>query len=120
MVNVLLVEDHEDTRFVMSKLLTLCGHYVVVAGSFACAVQLLTHLKFDALVSDLGLPDQDGLGLPSVAKKYHPLKMSVALTARSNDEDRQQARKAGFDHFMTKPFDFPRLRALLSAEPESA
>jgi CheY-like chemotaxis protein len=115
-VNVLLVEDHDDTRFVMSKLLTLCGHYVVVAENFACAAQLLTHLKFDVLVSDLGLPDRDGLELPSVAKKHQPLKMSVALTARSSQEDRQKALQAGFDHFMTKPFDFPRLRSLLNAE----
>ncbi len=119
-MNVLLVEDHDDTRRVMSRLLTLCGHYVVVAGDFACAAQLLTYLKFDALVSDLGLPDRDGLGLPSVAKKHQPLKMSVALTARSGDEDRQQARKAGFDHYMTKPFDFPRLRSLLSNKSQTA
>lgn len=112
---MLLVEDHDDTRVVMSRLLTLCGHYVVAAGNFSCAVQLLRHLKFDALVSDLGLPDRDGLGLPAEAKKHQPLKVSVALSARSGDDDRMSARAAGFDHYMTKPFDFPRLRALLSA-----
>ena len=94
-MNVLLVEDHEDTRVVMSKLLTLCGHYVVVAGNFASAVQLLTHLRFDALISDLGLPDQDGLGLPSVAKKYQPLKMSVALTARAGRKTAKKQSEQG-------------------------
>jgi DNA-binding response OmpR family regulator len=112
-MHVLLVEDHEDTRVVLSRLLMHCGHNVAMAENFENACQLLRDIKFDVLVSDLGLPDRDGLDLVGEAKKLQSIGMKIALTARSSSQDRERARSAGFDHFLTKPFDFHKLRALL-------
>lgn len=98
---------------VLSRLLTHCGHQVSLADNFQAASELLRNLKFDALVSDLGLPDRDGLELPAEAKKWQPLRLAIALTARASRDDREVASRAGFDHFLTKPFDFHKLRSLL-------
>ncbi len=79
-MNILLVEDHEDTRTVLSRLLDRCGHDVVQAENVTDALTLLGNFRFDVLLSDIGLPDGDGFGLVAEAKRRQPLK-AVALTA---------------------------------------
>jgi DNA-binding response OmpR family regulator len=113
-MHVLLVEDHEDSRVVLSRLLQHCGHEVAMAESVATACELLQNTRFDALISDLGLPDGDGLELVGKARELQAIPTAIALTARISDEDRAVARQAGFDHFLTKPFDFQKLRSLLA------
>ena len=111
---VLIVEDHEDTRVVLSRLLTYCGHDVTTASDYASGCKLLANFRFGALVSDLSLPDGDGLELVIEAKKHQAL-IAIALTARGNETEQVAARTAGFDHFIQKPFDFHKLRNLLAA-----
>ena len=71
-------------------------------------------LRFDALVSDVTLPDGSGLELAAEVKKRQPLSKAVALTGWDRPEDREQGLRAGFDEYLTKPVDFYRLRALLT------
>jgi len=115
-VNILLVEDHEESRLILSNLLSHCGHEVANAGTVQDALLLLNHLHFDALICDIGLPDGSGLDLVVEAKKRQPWKKTVALTGHGQSEEMEQGLRAGFDEYLTKPFDFHQLRSLLTAD----
>jgi CheY-like chemotaxis protein len=113
MVNVLLVEDHEETRITLVSLLSRCGHTIVTAETVAEALELLDERRVHVLLCDLSLPDGDGLGVVARAKKLNPDIKAIALTARETDDDYKVGFEAGFDHYLTKPFDFGELRILL-------
>jgi DNA-binding response OmpR family regulator len=108
----LLVEDHTDTRSVLGTLLNRCGCRTVTAKNVQEARSLLEKMKFDFLISDLNLPDGDGIALMQEAKEAQALK-AIALTGRTSDEERDQGLKAGFDHYLTKPIDLHELRRAL-------
>ena len=120
-VNILLVEDHQDTRNVLSTLLQHSGHTVIVAGNYGEALRLLvrTRIPADVLLCDLGLPDGDGLDLVGKAKILRPRIKTIAVTARASENDKELGRTAGFDYYVTKPLDYAQLRTLL-AEPAPA
>ena len=112
-VNILLVEDHEETRRVLSTLLEHAGHRAILASGYVEALRLLVRVPADVLLCDLGLEDGDGLDLPNKAKTLRPKIRTIALTARDAPGDRELGLQAGFDHYLTKPFDFHELRELL-------
>lgn len=112
LVNILLVEDHEDSREVLSNLLTHCGYEVSTAANMQDALILLTHLRFEILVCDIGLPDGSGLDLVAEARKRQAWKKTVALTA--HEDQSELGFSAGFDEYLTKPFDFYQLRSILA------
>ena len=111
-LHLLLVDDHDDTRHVLSRLLTKCGHEVATSESAQGAQKLLEHGRFDALISDIGLPDGSGYDLVREAKRRQPL-ITVALSGFGTDEDVRRSAEAGFDYHLTKPIDFPVLQSLL-------
>jgi len=116
-VNILLVEDHEDSRVVLANLLIHCGHEVASASNMQDALRLLENLRFDVLVSDIGLPDGTGLDLVVEAKKRQTWRKTVALTAHGLSNEKELGLQAGFDEYLTKPFDFHQLRSLLADSP---
>ena len=114
-MHALLVEDHADTRSVLGTLLNRCGCQTVTAKNVHEAQSFLEEMKFDFLISDLNLPDGDGIALMCEAKKAQPLK-AIALTGRTSDEERDQGLSAGFDYYLTKPIDFHELRLALGIQ----
>jgi DNA-binding response OmpR family regulator len=111
-MDILFVEDSEESSVLFSKLLTSGGHRVVPAGSVGEALQLLSCLRFDALVSDIALPDGSGLELVVEAKKRQRFMKAVALTSGlGQPEDRERGLRAGFDEYLTKPIDTRELEA---------
>jgi DNA-binding response OmpR family regulator len=112
-MHVLFVEDHTDTRAVLSTLLNRCGCQMVTAKNLEEARQRLAEMAFDVLISDLTLPDGDGTDLVRFAKERQQLK-AIALTGRVSDEERSAGLAAGFDHYLTKPIDMHELRQTLS------
>src|SRR3954468_8519507 len=119
-MNILIVEDHQDTRQVLSTLLERAEHEVITASGVTEALQLLENVRVNVLLSDLGLPDGDGLDLVAKAKALQPKIKTIALTARGSQNDYDRGKKAGFDHYLTKPFDFHELRTLLTLVRKSA
>lgn len=113
-MNILLVEDHAETRKTLVALLSRCGHTAITAETAAEAMKVLGQARVHVLLADLGLPDGDGLDVVTVAKNLNPDIKAIALTARDSDDDYQLGFDAGFDHYLTKPFDFGELRRLLS------
>lgn len=115
-VNILLVEDHQDTQRVLATLLQHAGHQIVVASNYSQALRLLVRTQADVLLCDLGLPDGDGLDLVGKAKVLRPGIKTIAVTARASDAEKEIGLKAGFDHYITKPLNFQVLRALLPTD----
>ena len=111
-LRLLLVDDHADTRGVLSRLLNKCGHEVITADSAQKALSVMDRAKFDALISDIGLPGTSGYELIHEAKRRQPLK-GIALSGHGMDEDLQRSRDAGFDYHLTKPINFQDLRSIL-------
>jgi PAS domain S-box-containing protein len=111
-LQLLLVDDHADTRTVLSRLLTKCGHEVVTADSAQNALEILDRRQFDALISDIGLPETSGYELMREVLRRQPLK-GIALSGLGMDEDVRRSRDAGFDYHLTKPINFRDLRSIL-------
>ena len=111
-MRVLLVEDHTDTRGVLGILLNRCGCQTVAAKNITEARSRLDQMRFDVLISDLNLPDGDGIDLVREAKQKQTLK-AIAVTGRDAPGERDAGLEAGFDYYLTKPIDFRELRRVL-------
>lgn len=111
-MQVLLVEDHTDTRSVLATLLNRCGCRTVTAKNLREARTRLQEMRFQILITDLSLPDGDGIDLVREAKEVQQLK-AIAITGRQSEEERAVGLQAGFDCYLTKPLDFEQLRSAL-------
>jgi signal transduction histidine kinase len=111
-LSILLVDDHEDTREIMSRLLVLRGHAVVTADCCAAALERAAGQEFDLLVSDLGLPDGSGHGLMKELKEKYSLK-GIALSGYGMESDLKRSEEAGFIAHLTKPVDLASLEAVI-------
>lgn len=112
-MRILVVEDHEDSRSVLSKLLQRWGLSVASAPTLAIGLKILERESFDAIVSDISLPDGTGYALVSEAKRRKKNLLAIALTGYNSPSDVKIGKLAGFDHHMGKPFDCQLLRSLL-------
>ncbi|RYZ03072.1 MAG: hybrid sensor histidine kinase/response regulator [Myxococcales bacterium] len=106
---VLLVDDDEDGREVTALLLRQHGAHVETATSARHALAELDRSLPDVLLSDIGMPEEDGLSLlrkvrlrTSAAGGSIP---AIAITAYARSEDRAQSLLAGFDAYVTKPVE---------------
>lgn len=109
---VLLVEDHLDTRRVLSRLLESYGYTVAVAGSVEEALDTFRRGKFDVILSDIGLPDGSGYDVIAGARKIRDV-TGIALTGYGMSEDVRRSAEAGFAFHLTKPIDTSELRSVL-------
>jgi signal transduction histidine kinase/CheY-like chemotaxis protein len=109
---ILLVEDHEDTRMVMTRLLKSFGFTVAAAGSVREALQLAGTTRFDLLLSDIGLPDGSGIDLMRHLKDRQGIK-GIALSGFGQDDDIRRSREAGFETHLTKPVNFQTLQQVI-------
>jgi PAS domain S-box-containing protein len=121
-VQILLVEDHEDTARVLGRILRNAGFDVSHAGTVTDARALAGTRPFDLLISDVGLPDGSGLDLMKTLRDAQGIK-GIALSGFGTDEDVAASAAAGFAAHITKPVDWDRLRAeieKLTAQRDSA
>jgi PAS domain S-box-containing protein len=102
---VLVVEDHEDARELISGVLEAAGARVVSASTAGEAVAHARTLKPDVLVADLGLPGEDGFALLNDLRDMYPQLPAIALTAYARATDRERALAAGFQQYAIKPID---------------
>jgi CheY-like chemotaxis protein len=110
------VEDHEDTRDTLHRLLVRRGHHVSPAGSLRAARELAAAGEFDFVITDLGLPDGDGTELMSAFSTAIRAPMGIALTGYGMEDDIQRTLAAGFSAHLTKPVDFSELESLLGRQ----
>ncbi len=112
-LHVLFVDDEPDARELVSMVLTDAGASVRSASSADEALALIDRERFDVLVSDIGMPGEDGYSLMrKVAKREEPLP-GIALSAFTSAQDRERALSAGFTTHLPKPLDAPALIAFV-------
>jgi CheY-like chemotaxis protein len=116
-LNILLVDDHEDTLQVMSRLLGVLDHRVTTATGVGPALSAAAAGDFDLLISDVGLGDGSGTDLMRELLKRRPptgqpLK-GIALTGYGTAADVAATRAAGFAAHLTKPVNFDQLQAMI-------
>jgi PAS domain S-box-containing protein len=115
-LSILLVEDHDATSRVLSMLLRRLNHRVTTAADLASARQCAQQQQFDLLISDIGLPDGSGLDLMrELREKYKDQLKGICLSGYGMDQDVIQSRAAGFAFHLTKPVDFPKLKATIES-----
>jgi len=117
MQKILLVEDNDLNRDMMSRLLGRWGYEVVCAADGPAALDLAASEHPDLVLMDISLPGMDGYETTTRLRtmpggEHIPI---IALTAHTLDEDRTHALLAGCTDFQAKPIDFPELRAKLSS-----
>jgi PAS domain S-box-containing protein len=110
---VLLIEDHEPTLRVMTRLLSSLGHRVTGASSVATATAAARSGNFDVIISDLGLPDGSGLDLMREVRAMYEGR-AIALTGYGMESDVAASRAAGFAEHLTKPVDLEKLSAAIN------
>jgi signal transduction histidine kinase len=108
-LEVLVVDDEQDGRDVITEILERAHARVTVAASAAEAMDVLARLRPAVLVSDIGMPDEDGFTLMRRVRALPEQRggriPAVALTAYARAVDRQQAMMAGYDIHLGKPVD---------------
>ncbi|MFO7536181.1 MAG: sigma-54 dependent transcriptional regulator [Kiritimatiellia bacterium] len=102
---ILLIEDDPDGRRSVTEALEVAGWSVVAAGDGATAVALLQKEEFDAVLSDLVLPDTNGLEILEKARKLHPQLPFLLMTAYGSVETAIRAMKSGAYDYLVKPLD---------------
>jgi CheY-like chemotaxis protein len=111
-LSVLIVEDHEDSRTLLASMLEDGGATVTAVESAAAAFLALRTSPPDVIVSDIGLPGEDGYSLIRTVRSMDvPYRRipALALTAYARSEDRRLALLAGFQMHMGKPVDVAEL-----------
>jgi CheY-like chemotaxis protein len=114
---LLLVEDNEMNRDMLSRRLTRKGYEVVCAVDGQQGVAMGTSDSPDLILMDMSLPVMDGWEATRQLKAddaTSPIPV-IALTAHAMDGDEQKAREAGCDDYDTKPVDLPRLLGKIEA-----
>jgi CheY-like chemotaxis protein len=124
MAKILIIEDTENNRVLLTRRLKPRGHEVVTAENAESGLAMVASERPDLILMDVGLPGMDGWSATRQLKS-DPLNRQIpviALTAHAMDGDREKAIEAGCDDYETKPIDFNRLFAmidrLLSAQPQ--
>lgn len=112
---VLVVEDFEDNRFMMRRLLEMSGYRVVEAVNGEQAVETAVGEQPDLILMDLSLPKLDGLAATRRIRQHDALSKTpiVAVSAHDTTDFHADALAAGCNEYVTKPIDFDQLEALL-------
>ncbi|HET9238519.1 MAG TPA: ATP-binding protein [Oligoflexus sp.] len=119
-LSILVVDDQQDAREMVSKAFHHMGAINNLAPSGAAALELLTIKKFDAIVCDVGMPEMNGLEFIQrwrAIEKERQLTITpaIALTAYASEQDRLEALEAGFQAHLTKPMRISELSKAVAA-----
>ena len=113
---VLLVEDTEDNRFMMRRLLEMVGYTVVEARNGQEAVRLAEDETPELILMDLSLPIIDGLAATRLIRQIPSAETTpiIAVSAHDTVDFEQEAFAAGCNGYVTKPIDFASLETLIA------
>jgi len=118
-IKVLAVDDEADARRLIQRVLEGCGATVVVAGSAEEGVRLLQAERPDVIVSDIGMPGEDGHQFIRRVRALDPADggntPAAALTAFARAEDRTRALRAGYQTHVAKPVEPTELTAVVAS-----
>jgi CheY-like chemotaxis protein len=114
------VDDNRDAADSLGMMLELTGHTVHLAYDGLEAVAAAASFRPDVVLLDIGLPRMNGYEAARHIRRepWGKAMALVALTGWGQEEDKQRATEAGFDHHLTKPVDIAHLGAVLAGFPE--
>jgi CheY-like chemotaxis protein len=117
-MRLLVIDDDPDSRQMLGTLFEQCGATVMLGSSSREGLDAVVAWRPDALVSDIGMPEEDGNVLIAKVRAL-PIESggatpAVALTAYAQAESRQSALDAGFQRFLTKPLDPAEVTAVVA------
>uniref|UniRef100_B8HJX7 Circadian input-output histidine kinase CikA n=1 Tax=Cyanothece sp. (strain PCC 7425 / ATCC 29141) TaxID=395961 RepID=B8HJX7_CYAP4 len=108
-IRILAVDDEADTRALLAAMLTQYGAEVITVGSAATALATLPSFAADVLISDIGMPEMDGIALLQQIRALPPEQggqiPAIALTAYAGESNQQQSLQAGFQCHLDKPIE---------------
>ena len=109
MPTILLVEDNELNRDMLSRRLERKGYTVAIAVDGQQAVDMAAATPYDLILMDMSLPVMDGWEATRQIRATGSKVPIIALTAHAMEGDERKAREAGCDDYDTKPVELPRL-----------
>lgn len=101
--SILVVEDHDESRDALAKVLRLHGYAVTTAPNARDARRLAEQTNFDLVLCDLGLPDQAGHELFADLRRARPSLRGIAVTGMSISDTMHHIQDSGFDRYLLKP-----------------
>ena len=107
---ILIVDDEDGMRRLLSRVLTREGYDTVAVGSGAEALRLVANERFDLVVTDIKMPEMDGLQLLAELKEYEPSLLVIVITAYGTIENAVQALRSGAYDYIAKPFENDEIR----------
>jgi CheY-like chemotaxis protein len=111
---ILVVDDSIDSAETLGELLRIWGHDVRMAHDGPAALAAARDYRPEIVLLDIGLPGMDGFAVAAQLRQEGlGGRMLVALTGYGEQQDRERAQKAGFDHHLVKPIDPDTLQKLL-------
>ncbi len=121
-VKILVIDDDEDSRLLLQTALERVGAWVRIADSAANAFRFLEQQQVDVLISDIGMPEEDGISLMQRlrALPMHRRLQAVALSAYARTEDATRALEAGFQRHIAKPANIAQLARTVAELVEQA
>ena len=115
----MVVDDEEDTRQLLVQSLTFQGATVISADSVKRALEEIEEKSPDVMVSDIGMPDEDGYSLirkvRALPDEQHRSIPAIALTAFTRAQDRMRALSSGFQSHVSKPVEPDELTTVIAS-----
>ena len=111
---ILVVDDDRKSRNILKRLLTLSNYEVETVTSGQEAVKRLNKSKFNLVLTDLDMPEMDGLALLSHVKSQYPNVSVIVVTGLASGESRNDVLKEGADGLLSKPYTRDQLLAIVS------
>jgi DNA-binding NtrC family response regulator len=116
--NVLIVDDEPNAIKVLSAILSGEGYNVYKSFNVEKAVKIISHESMDAVITDLRMPDRDGMQFFEYLKENHPDVPVIFLTAYGTVESAVQTITRGAYYYFIKPPDYAKLKGILSKAVE--
>lgn len=111
--NILIIDDEPDLLELLELTISRMGLQAHTAVSKTDALHQLSQREFDLCLTDMSLPDGNGMDILRYAQKKYPLMPLIMITAHGSLENAIEAMKAGAFDFLAKPVDLHKLRALI-------
>ncbi len=120
MTNILIIDDEENLRRLLARVIELEGYSVIQAANVKDAIRVLQKDNIQVVISDVKLPDGNGVDLTALIKREYPGVEVIVITAYGTIEDGVRAMKSGAFDYLTKGDHQERIIPLLSKASEKA
>jgi len=117
--HILVIDDEEFIRSVLSRTLAQADHQVTVAEDGEKGVQLFKEGEFDIVLTDLGMPGMSGWEVCRMIKEVSPRTPVGMITGWGDERNQSKMEEYGLDFFISKPFDLDQILNVVAETMES-